>query len=209
MKAFCVRVLALLSLCVGTAWADPVYYTASLSGANEVPGNVSPGSGSITVGYDAMANTLSVDLSFADLTGTTTASHLHCCAAPGVNAGVAVGLAGFTSGVTAATYSALFDLTDSSVFFANFLNGPGGGTASGAQSAMAAALAAGQVYVNVHTSTFPGGEIRGNLQLRTVPVPEPGALALLAVALLALGLTRHRQASVRVARLDAGKPARR
>ncbi|MCZ4303967.1 CHRD domain-containing protein [Zoogloeaceae bacterium G21618-S1] len=209
MKRLGLQLVALLSLCIGTAWADPVYYTATLAGTSESPANLSPATGVITVGYDATANTLSVDLSFAALTGNTTAAHLHCCAAPGTNAGVAVGLAGFVSGVTGATYSGLFDLTDSSVFASGFLTGPGGGTAAGSEAALVAALAGGQVYVNVHTSTFPGGEIRGNLQLRAVPVPEPDGLALLAMALLALGVVRYQRPGLRALRVRAKKFVRR
>lgn len=187
MNRFGVRLLALLAtgLGGGVAWADPVIYSAPLAGSYESPANASPASGTVAVGYDAVANTLSVDLSFADLTGTTTVAHLHCCAGPGVNAGVAIGLTGFVSGVTATTYKRLFDLTDPTLYSAAFLAGAGG-SATDAASALAAALAAGQVYVNIHTTTFAGGEIRGNLQA----VPEPGALALVAMAMLAFGLTR-------------------
>ncbi|TVO68487.1 CHRD domain-containing protein [Denitromonas ohlonensis] len=209
MRRFVFRCVALLSLCLGTAWADPVYYTANLAGSNEAPANLSPAMGVITLGYDATTNDLSVDLSFAALTGATIAAHLHCCAAPGVNAGVAVGLTGFVGGVTGATYSGLFDLTDSSVFAPGFFSGPGGGTVSGSEAALVAALAAGQVYINVHTLTFPGGEIRGNLQLRAVPVPEPDGLALLAVALLALGVIRYQRRGLRALRLRTQKPAQR
>ncbi|MEW6251295.1 MAG: CHRD domain-containing protein, partial [Planctomycetota bacterium] len=48
----------------------------------------------------------------------------------------------------------------------------------------AAALLAGNLYVNVHTQEFPGGEIRAQ-------IPEPAALALLGVG-LALQARRRR-----------------
>jgi hypothetical protein len=43
-------------------------------------------------------------------------------------------------------------------------------------------LFAGYLYMNVHTSTFPGGEIRGQLLL--VPEPSVGALAGLGAGLM-------------------------
>jgi hypothetical protein len=41
--------------------------------------------------------------------------------------------------------------------------------------ALAAAIAAGKAYWNIHTTSFGGGEIRGFL----TPIPEPSSLALL------------------------------
>jgi hypothetical protein len=52
-----------------------------------------------------------------------------------------------------------------------------GGTPAGAEAALAAALAAGEAYLNIHSSTFVGGEIRGFLTL----VPEPSSVAIVLV----------------------------
>jgi hypothetical protein len=38
-----------------------------------------------------------------------------------------------------------------------------GGTTAGAEAALLAGLEAGQAYLNIHTTMFPGGEIRGFL----------------------------------------------
>ncbi len=53
-----------------------------------------------------------------------------------------------------------------------------------------AQLLAGNLFINVHTADNPGGEIDG----RVVPaaVPEPAAIAMLGIGLLALALTRKR-----------------
>jgi hypothetical protein len=65
-----------------------------------------------------------------------------------------------------------------------------GGTAAGAESALVAALFAGQAYANIHDATFPGGEIRGQLLLQT---PEPSTLMLLGIALTGLVARRKRR----------------
>ena len=62
-------------------------------------------------------------------------------------------------------------------------------------AAFTAALLAGDAYGNAHTSLFPGGEIRGQLNA----VPEPGAfwLSLLPFAGLAAFRLRERRSSSR------------
>ncbi len=51
-------------------------------------------------------------------------------------------------------------------------------------------LLAGNWYVNVHTSNFGGGEIRG--QVTATAIPEPSSTALLGLGGLALLLRRRR-----------------
>ena len=73
--------------------ATPITYEASLSGAAEAPPNASPATGSATVVYDSILHTLSISADWADLIGTTTVAHIHCCTTlpnEPVAAGVAV-----------------------------------------------------------------------------------------------------------------------
>ena len=181
-------VIALSS--VSTASAVPIPYYAVLDGPSEP--TVSPGTGWALVTYDSTLHSLSVHVAFQDLLAGVTASHIHCCTAlPGVGtAGVATPtptFPGFPSGVTSGTYDRVFDLTLSSSFNAAFITGHGGTTAS-AEAALASGLAAGDAYLNIHTTAFPGGEIRGFLV-----VPEPESIALFGVGLCGLLASRRRR----------------
>jgi hypothetical protein len=171
--------VALVTLVSAAASAAIVSYDATLSGLAESPPNGSPGTGSAMVDLDVVAHTLRVQVSFSDLISATTASHIHGpTAAPGSGtAGVATMTPTFTSfplGVTSGSYDMTFDTSLTSTFNASFVTA-NGGTAAGAEAALANSFAAGTAYLNIHTSQFPAGEIRGFLQ----PVPEPATLGLL------------------------------
>jgi hypothetical protein len=148
------------------------------------------GTGWARATFDTDAVTMRVEASFEGLSGTTTVAHIHCCTAAPETGTIGVAtypgtFPGFPVGVSAGTYDASFDMTDAASYRAGFINDFGGGTVEGAFAALLAGLGAGRGYFNVHSNTFPGGEIRGFLR----PVPEPGALVLLGLGLLAVAIT--------------------
>ena len=161
-----------LSLFVPIAHAALITTTATLSGANENPANASPATGTTFVQLDTASHSLRVQVVFSGLVAPTTLAHIHCCVAPPNNAPVATTtpyFAGFPIGVTSGSYDQTFDTTQASTWNAPFITSSGG-TPLGAEAALAAALSVGNAYLNIHTSTYPGGEIRGFLIPQGTPV---------------------------------------
>jgi hypothetical protein len=131
-----------LALIAGAAPAQAaiINFSASLSGLQEVPPNASPATGTGAMAFDDVTKILSWNITFSGLTAPQTAAHFHI-APPGVNGPVTIGF-------------------------------PLGSPIVGSQALTAAqegSLLAGNFYANVHTTNFPGGEIRGQLE-RAVPV---------------------------------------
>lgn len=175
------------------AQAVPVVFITSLSGGAEEPPNASPGTGSSFVTLDRDAATLRVEVSFANLLAGTTAAHIHCCTdAPNTGvAGVATQVPTFIDfplGVTSGSYDRTFDLNDAATYNPAFITNFGGGTVAGAFDFLADGIEGGMAYLNLHTSAFPGGEIRGFL----APIPEPATVSLLLGGLAVLALAGRR-----------------
>jgi hypothetical protein len=116
--------------------------TATLSGANENPPNASPATGTTNISVDPVSNTVTFTLTFSGLLAPSTAAHIHQ-APVGVNGPVVVPLT-IPLGVTSATAT---------------------GTATPITPFQVKDICANPsgFYVNVHSSVFPGGEIRGQL----------------------------------------------
>jgi hypothetical protein len=188
---------SLFCLCAGAAHAATTQYAASLSGANEDPKNSSPATGFTTVLIDDVTNMMTVKANFSGLTAPTTASHIHCCTVVPFEgkAGVATSLPTFPAfplGVTSGSYTETFDLLSLSTYNAGFVSGNGGNVES-ARQAFLAGLASGRAYLNIHTTAFPAGEIRGFL----TEVPEPGSIALFGLGMAGLATLLRRRAIVR------------
>lgn len=140
------------------------------------------GSGTARVKYDSDTHLLDIFATFSGLSGNTTNSHIHCCVDPPGNAGVATMVptfTGFPAGVMAGSYSGSFNLTDAASFNPAFVTA--NTDVAGAEATLVAGLTAGRAYLNIHSSTFLGGEIRAYL----TPVPEPSSMLLMLGAGLA------------------------
>jgi hypothetical protein len=119
--------------------ASAAELSAQLDGANEVPMTFSGGSGTALASYDDTTGMLSWSVTYDGLTSEATGAHFHGPAAEGENAGVQLNI-----GETG---------------LASPLQG-----AAPITPEQAAALLGGLWYVNIHSATFPDGEIRGQLK---------------------------------------------
>lgn len=121
----------------GYAHAASETFSGTLSGKAEVPPVTSTGTGSAQVTLDTATKQVAYKITYSGLTGPAAAAHIHCGAAAGTNAGVAVPFKDAASPISGSA-----TLTDAQV----------------------ADLEAGKCYVNVHTAANKGGELRAQLQ---------------------------------------------
>lgn len=170
-----------LALAAGPSQAALYGFEAILSGLNESPANASPATGYGFITFDDVAKTMQVDVTFDGLLGPNIAAHLHTPTTTPFTgtapvATVTPTFTGFPSGATSGSYSHLFDLTSAGTYRAGYLAGFGGDTNAAGAALLTGALQ-GREYLNIHSTIFTGGEIRGFLT--TAGVPEPGAWALM------------------------------
>ncbi len=111
-----------------------VTYTATLTGAKEVPANTSTAVGTATLVYNKTTKIFTIAIVYSGL--TPTGGHIHK-GAVGSNGGVVFG---FTNLASPISY-----------------------TSVALTAEQEADLNAGLYYVNLHTAAIPSGEIRGNL----------------------------------------------
>jgi hypothetical protein len=129
---------------------DTSYLTAVMTATNEVPPVRTEGQGIVSLFLDLNNGTITGNWQISNLNGSITAAHIHD------------GLAGVKGGV-----------------FLPFSGLPIGGSFATVDNAPVAKLKAilddpSRYYVNVHSTTYPGGEIRGQLVCAPAqPVASP------------------------------------
>ena len=153
MKALATT-LAIGSFAVA-ANADEFFFEALIDSAQEVPPNASPATGVATGVYDDVTNEFAFSWSITDnLVGTPGAPGAHIHNAPvGVNGSIVFAMS-----------MGAWSLNDSDTW-------------TGLTAGNVDELFAGNLYLNFHTSAFPGGEVRGQWSY----IPAPSSLGLLAI----------------------------
>jgi hypothetical protein len=167
-----IGLLALITTAAASADESALNMRASLSGFNEVPPKATLASG--TFKAKASGGKIVFTLTYSGLTTPAFMAHYHF-AQPGVNGGIFIWLCA-KPGTTGApitlnrtcpdgtTAPATVTGTITAADIVPLLTPPGDQDVNASDMATALKIIErGDAYVNVHTSRFPGGEIRGQV----------------------------------------------
>ncbi|WP_363797185.1 CHRD domain-containing protein [Lysobacter firmicutimachus] len=150
---------------IAPAQAEHREFRAVLEGEQEVPLVSTAGGG----GFRARigdGGAIHYELSYSDLEGAVTQAHIHL-GQRGVNGGIAVWLCSNLAspptppGVQACPAPPA--RITGTILPADVVGPAGQGIAAGEFEELVRALRQGNAYANVHTSKFPGGEVRSQL----------------------------------------------
>ncbi|HKG21961.1 MAG TPA: CHRD domain-containing protein [Blastocatellia bacterium] len=167
---FCL-LLAVLGLLpsVGQAQSTRQFKT-NLIGYEEVPAISTTGAGAFEMLIDFGDTGFSYELSYSGLTGNVLQAHIHI-AQKGVNGGIMIFFCTNLGNGPAGTQPcpAPSGTVSGFVTAADVIGGAAAqGVSPGEFAEVLKAIRAGSAYANVHSSLFPGGEIRGQV----VPVSK-------------------------------------
>lgn len=166
-----VLTMAFAALVAGGSQAQTVPLKAQLVGFNEVPSLLSTGAGEFTATIDRSGTSMTFRLTYSGLLADVTQAHIHF-AQPGVNGGVMIffctNLAP-PAGVPAPQACPLRSGTVEGTVTAADVIGPlGQGITPASVGAnfnqVISAILSGNTYANVHSTRWPGGEIRGAVE---------------------------------------------
>jgi hypothetical protein len=166
MKRISVTLIIILTMlfATGVVYASPSAsqnFVAPLSGGEEVPAVDTDARGVAIFRLDRGASELSYKLIVANIQNVTQA-HIHCGAA-GANGPVVA----FLFGLNPAGVTVNGVLAEGTITAANVLPRPDSSACPGGVANfddLLAKIQSGEAYVNVHTTQFPAGEIRGQIR---------------------------------------------
>ncbi|MHC5004387.1 MAG: CHRD domain-containing protein [Planctomycetota bacterium] len=138
------RAVAMTIVLLGASAAPAATVTkvAILGGQQAVPPVASPASGCALISIDTEANRLSYHIAYGGLLGGETVAHFHGPAVPGTNGGVMHSLPAGSPKIGTWTYD----------------------------ESQEEAILAGNVYINIHSTMFAAGELRGQVVDMVAPL---------------------------------------
>lgn len=144
-------------------------WRAFLTGYEEVPAVSTAADGQFRARVSDDDSSIEYQLSYRELEGAVLQAHIHL-GQPGVNGGISVWLCGNQSTTPPVNPPAGTQpcpappaTVTGTITAANVVGPTAQGIAPGEFAELLAAMRAGVTYVNVHTTKFPGGEIRSQL----------------------------------------------
>jgi hypothetical protein len=138
---------------------------AWLTSIQEVPAVTTPARGFFKAVIDDEAGTIEYTLSYENLQGAITQSHIHV-GQSGVNGGISVFLCSNLGNGPAGTQAcppAPAEISGT-IAMTDVIGPAGQGVAAGDFADLLRAIRSGVAYANVHTDQFPGGETRGQIR---------------------------------------------
>jgi hypothetical protein len=139
---------------------------ASLTGYEEVPAISTPGSGSFRASLSRDGSEIAFKLKYGGIPTTVTQAHIHF-GQLSVNGGITLFLCTNLGNGPAGTAACPASGEVTGTLTAEDVVGAAAaqGIAAGEFAEVVQAIRAGVAYVNVHSTAYPGGEIRGQLKL--------------------------------------------
>lgn len=154
-------ILVLVTVCGALTFAqDTLNLKAKLVGFQENPPKLTQGTGEFKAVVDLNAKTIAYTLTFSNLTSNALFSHIHF-GQPTVNGAVYIFLCG---GPTTPVCPAGGGTVTGTIIAADVLGVPAQNIAAGDFAGAIRIILNDTAYVNVHTTNFPAGEIRGQVR---------------------------------------------
>jgi len=158
--------VVLVAATAATAWNDNRFRRIRefLNGHQEVPVISTTGKGSFTASIDREDTEINFQLKYTGLEGEITQSHIHF-GPPNNTGGISVFLCSNlgTAGVQACP-GPFEGVVEGVITSMDVIGRVGQGIEAGAFDELLDAIRAGKTYVNVHTTKWPAGEIRSQIE---------------------------------------------
>lgn len=162
-----VMTAAFVGLCAAAGFGDSSEKSlrAKLNGFNEVPAISTQASGEFRAKINRTDTELTYDLEYSGLEGSVLQSHVHL-GQTSVNGGIMFFLCGTAAspGPAGTPVCPASGTVSGMITAANVIGPAGQGVSAGEFAEALRAIRAGVSYANVHSTKWPGGEIRGQVK---------------------------------------------